>query len=144
MPALLRRLTVWLCLTAALLSGIAPTQGFVLCLEPDGDVCFSVPTSEQRCGGCRTSERDSESTTLQRVENDACCTCTDFALPGRAEDECTVPLVKRIYCVVGMLLPPAPAFCSITEASAPVRSPPRAVPRPPPVLVCIGCDVLLV
>ncbi|MBI5364884.1 MAG: hypothetical protein HZA53_17030 [Planctomycetes bacterium] len=144
MPALLQRLTAWLCLGVALLTGLAPAQGFVLCFEPDGGVCFAVPTVEQRCGGCRTAEAAEHTSAFERVDEDACCACTDFALPGRAQEDCTAPGYARVHFVVVRIAAAVQPVRLDSRASAPPRAPPRAVPRPPDVLVCIGCDVLLV
>ena len=77
------KLTAWLALAVYLLSGLAPAQELVVCLEPDGTLALEAA----EIGGCTpcggAEELPPEEQQGIGIE---CCPCTDIPLPTRAED----------------------------------------------------------
>ncbi len=69
-----------LCLVAALFVGVAPGQGLVLCLEPDGTTALEVASEASQCGGCREVGSPDPSAVFEAVGDPADCPCTDIPL----------------------------------------------------------------
>lgn len=76
-----------LCLLAVAFLGLSPSQGLVLCFEPDGRVALEIPgassTCEPRAGSC-CEDDEAERVVLRST----CCDCTD--VPIASTDEVTV------------------------------------------------------
>jgi hypothetical protein len=137
MSPLLQRLTAWLCLATALLTGSVPAQGFVLCIEGDGCVRFELVSASEECGGCDAHVDEAQSAQRGERLGEDSCPCVDLLL--RVSPETTrllpawipLPPAPRVSCVpAGFQLRPSPA--------------PRAAPRPPDSLTLIRSVVLLV
>jgi len=142
--SILQRTTAWLCIAVALLTGTAPAQGFVLCIEADGCVRVEGQARDADCAGCEGHE-------LEALPNQAAasstgvpdCPCVDLALPGCRQEQRFLP--KPIDFSIGSWIERPPEFLSQhrTLAGLPVRAPPTLVPRPPDSLALIRTVVLL-
>lgn len=80
------RHTAWICLVLALLSGLAPSQGFVVCIEGDGCVSIEFKTTAATCAGCDGhSTSESPGQAAASTSEGMSCPCIDLALPGCTE-----------------------------------------------------------
>jgi hypothetical protein len=70
------RLAAWLGLVAALILGLLPGEGMVLCFEPDGTVALELSDSGLPCddGGTREVSLGS------RAPASSCCACLDLPI----------------------------------------------------------------
>ena len=134
----IHKLATWLVLVAYLLTGLAPAQQLVVCLEPDGRIGLEAATPE----GC-TPCGDPEATSSPEVEGFRvdCCACTDIALPCQSDEPQTrskdshgsVAAVAPVYCIT--------AIARIGPGELPGFVP---EPRPGPNLASIRTVVLRV
>jgi hypothetical protein len=144
-PSILQRATVWLCLAVAVLTGLTPAQGVMLCLEPDGDLCIEIASSADTCGGCEVEAHDAEPAAEHEVStDDPCCSCVDVPVPGFCQDRQVLP--KTIEFQLGPWLAQVetlvlPSIHTIRAASYRTRG---EEPRPPDSLALIRSVVLLV
>lgn len=87
-----QRLLSWLCLAVAVLSGVAPVQGFVVCLEPDGCVSVELASVADECAGCGSHDAElggpapSQRGSAARDAGELGCPCVDLPVPGTAQD----------------------------------------------------------
>jgi len=143
--SILRRATAWLCLAVALLTGLSPAQGFVICLEPDGCVSFEIPSAAETCGGCGNhQEGDTSTKTVVRGAEVVDCPCIDLPVPSSSQDRRLQR--KSIELEPGSWIAdpsssPAPPFFPAPPTVGAVR--PEA-PRPAESLDLIRSVVLLV
>jgi hypothetical protein len=144
-PSILQRATVWLCLAIAVLTGLTPAQGVVLCLEPDGDLCVEVATAAETCSGCVVDSHDIAPDSDQAVPTqEPCCSCLDLPVPGFSQDRQIV--AKSIEFQFGPWVAAPEPFVPMA-----IPSPHRTaygtrgeVPRPPDSLALIRSVILLV
>lgn len=143
--SILQRATVWLCLAVAVLTGLTPAQGFMLCLEPDGDLCIEVATSAETCSGCVIEGHDPAPAAEHEVTtDDPCCPCLDLPVPGFSQDRQV--LAKALEFQLGpwtedvqpLVLRSIPPPCTTVHAAR------GEEPRPPDSLALIRSVVLLV
>ncbi len=72
-------LATWLALVAFLLSGLAPAQALVVCVEADGSV--SLEDAAGRCAPCAPGETRSAA-----QAGDEGCPCVDIPLPVASDE----------------------------------------------------------
>ncbi len=144
MPSLLRRLTAWLCLATALLTGLPPAQGFVLCLEADGCVSVDLAAPSEHCSCCESHEQAAAAPVQDaRVLGEAGCACVDLVVLGVAQ------VRSGQIRPIGPQLEFAPAPAPVDALPVPVLVPPASrsaraeVPRPPGSLALIRSVILL-
>lgn len=145
MPALLHRLTAWLCLAVALVTGTLPARGFVLCIEADGCVRVELKTTNAECDTCDEHEPGPLADELALTDaRDSECPCIDVAVPGRGPQPRSLP--KPIALEVGpwVALPAPSSVQAVAPLALSVRGPPATVPRPLATLALIRSVVLLV
>lgn len=145
LTSFLQRATAWLCLGVALLTGVTPAQGFVLCFEPDGRTSIEVAKAAERCSGCESQEAPTTPTSPSvRLTHETGCPCQDVSVPGRAQDLRLQP--RPIELQIGPCIAAPPTLLgSLSVSSSPVvHAPPTEVPRPPDTLELIRSVVLLV
>jgi hypothetical protein len=145
MSAILQRITAWLCLAAAFLTGLAPAQGFVLCLQPNGRMSVDLATPAEHCKCCAVHAQGTTPLAQPaRALDDACCECVDVPVSGALQDRLCQP--RPIVPQLGPWI--APSRAAILQALvliAPAARAPRAeVPRPPDSLALIRSVVLLI
>jgi len=144
MRPLLQRLTSWLCLSTALLTGYTPAQGFVVCLQPGGRVSVDLSTLAERCNCCDIQEQGtSPEAQTARAPGDTCCECLDLPVSGSLQDRLSQP--RPIAPQVGPWIAPSAGslvqqFVSIAPAAHALRA---QVPRAPDSLALIRSIVLL-
>ncbi len=140
--ALLQRLSAWLCLAVAVLAGVTPVQGFVLCLESDGCVNLEFDKAVVACDTCG-DHGDGAEPAIDAAQ-DGECPCVDLPVPGTSRDRRLLP--KPVDFQFGAWTAAQCASTSVAPVvlAPPVRAPERAVPRPPPALERIRSVVLLV
>jgi hypothetical protein len=138
MSALLQRLITWLCLGAALLSSVAPAQGFVVCLEPDGCIRVELAPEAVECGGCEGHEQ--ERAPALGSSDAAGCPCVDVHVPGSTQTQRVLP--KSIDLRVAWI---APSPSTVAQRDFEPRSPVARdeIPRPPDSLALVRSVVLL-
>jgi hypothetical protein len=145
MPATLQRLTAWLCLAVALLTGTLPARGFVLCIEADGCVRVELKSTNAECDTCEEHEPAPLSDELALTDlRDSQCPCVDVAFPGSGPQQRILP--KPVAVDVGPWTAlPAPLLAQpVASLATCVRGPPATVPRPLAALALIRSVVLLV
>ena len=134
------RLADWLCALVALVLSLAPAQGFVVCLEPDGSVALEPASAG--CAGCPDSG-EPEPASSSHAPDGECCPCVDIPIrvPGakpaegraRAEDPGWISLPA----------PAPPSAIPAVPAGAPARAErPREALRPALALRCLRSVVL--
>jgi hypothetical protein len=144
-PSILQRATVWLCLAVAVLTGLTPAQGFVLCLEPDGDVCIEVASSAETCGGCVVDRHDAEPGSQQVVPtDDPCCPCLDLPVPGFSQDRQVLPTALEFQLGPWIAYVEPLVLASIPSLRATACGTRGTEPRPPDSLALIRTVVLLI
>lgn len=109
-----QRITVWLCLVYAFFIGVAPAQGVVLCLEPDGSIAFESATKNSECDGCPTFPKEPPSASNTLKSSDECCPCIDLLISKPDHEKLT--LAKRIELRFDVLYMPVPVFTSLFSA----------------------------
>jgi hypothetical protein len=137
-------MTAWLCLAIALLTGVAPAQGFVLCIEADGCVSVEIKATDESCGGCDGHEAGTTTTSIAAAASgDAGCPCIDVAVPGAPQDERLLP--RALEFQLGPWVAPTPALLphALVAVASSVRAAPADDPRPPESLALIRTVVLL-
>lgn len=142
---ILHRLTAWLCLVAALVTGVAPAHGLVLCVEPDGCVSVQFSSATDHCVDCGDHVGTSlGSATANPAPADDGCPCVDVPVPGSTRESSLQP--KSIQAPLLQWLALLPAFLALPSATPPlvVRMRRIEVPRPPDSLCLIRSVVLLV
>lgn len=142
MTSMLQRTTAWLCLAVALLTGIAPAQGFVVCIEEDGCVSIEVKASDADCEGCTDHESEAPaSEVLASAADDEACPCIDIAVPGSSRQQRMLPRACDFQLEFVTALPPV---TSVPFSSPTAHFTPRAaIPRAPDRLEHIRTVVLL-
>lgn len=135
-------LRAWLCLAAALLMGVAPAQGLMLCLEPDGSIELESTANGGQCDGCTSQpagEHPAEHSFFQ--VHQGCCPCIDVLLPAAgAEPRLAASAEQRVDNVV-LGLPAVERALPIRVSE--VRVVPRSdAPRPAQLLALIRSVVL--
>ena len=138
---LLRQLTVWLCLVAALFLGTSPGNGWVLCFEPDGAVAVELATASNGCGGCPGDAGALEEVAFSSSES-AGCPCIDIPLVLKSEHDRLQ--LKRIEVRASDLATILPATLFAFEPALAKAYPTLAPPQPAPSLALIRSVVLLV
>ena len=136
----LHKLAARLLLVAYALSGVAPAQQLVVCLEPDGTLALEAAAA-RRCSPC--DEPEESSPRVARVDP-GCCDCIDVLLPARSEAPQTSAESQEVSNLLAVVALP---LCLLTiEDSEPARSSLRACgePRPGPNLALIRTVVLRV
>lgn len=146
MSSTFQRMTAWLCLLLAVLTAIAPAQGFVLCVEPDGCVTIEVANAEDSCGACCAvpSEGPRQPAANVLAADDACCPCLDLLVPGTTEDLAVQPRQFEIPLVSWTSSTGASAAQFTPAIGLAARAPRIEPPRPPDSLALISSVVLLV
>ena len=143
---LLDRFTAWICLTLVLLTGLTPTQGFVLCIEADGCVSVEVKTAAGDCDGCEGHDEEVGLTVLKVEDSSdpAECLCIDIAFPGSRDDQ--VARGRSVEVQLGPTIAPPEAvrIAPALRVLADRRGPPHCVPRVAESLAHIRSVVLLV
>ncbi len=147
----LKHVTAWLCLVLALVSGLTPAQGVVLCVEPDGGLCVETATGAAKCSDCDVEECGTDPSSsaapadqhvVQAAEDE--CPCLDLAIAGTSQDRRIQPRPSKL----DLSLPFAVAYPQIALPAyampAPTLVPSREVPHPPDLLALIRTVVLLV
>jgi hypothetical protein len=141
---LLQRLTAWLCLALASLTGLAPAQGFVLCLDTDGCVRVDLAAPAGHCQCCDGEQAGETNEALpSRAGDDSGCACVDLLVCGAAQDR--LHQHRPVAPQLGPWIAPSPGSAllspvSITTAARPARA---GIPRPPDSLALIRSVVLL-
>src|SRR6202008_416346 len=105
------RLTAFVCFAVVFVTGLTPSNGFVICLEPDGCVSIEVETSARECGGCEGHE---EAGTESQVLPGNACPCLDLPIPGSSEDRRLER--KSIDLRLATLAAPASAIAELDPA----------------------------
>lgn len=145
MTSSLQRLTAWLCLVVALFAGFAPAQGFVLCLEPDGELCVDLVSDTESCVGCDDDGAPDDSPAPHDTATEpACCPCADYWVPGRTQDHPRPP--RTVEFQSGPWVPaftPPGLQCATLVAAVRVEAW-GDTPRPRDSLALIRSVVLLV
>jgi hypothetical protein len=143
LSALLQRLTAWLCLAAACLTGLTPAQGFVLCIRPDGRVSVDLAASAAHCQCCAVEPSGTPAEPgIARAPDDDCCPCADLPVAPALQDRCS-PSRTLAPQIGPATAPPPPAVPSALDPAAPAPGAPRPeVPRPPDSLALIRSVVL--
>ena len=144
-PPLLHRLTAWLCLAVALFSGLAPAQGFVLCLEPDGCLTLEVAAGTDKCGSCEPHrDENAQAACAALAATGGDCPCIDFTVQITTKDQRVQP--KRIDAPLLKWLVVRPSYYAEPHVTASLAScaPLIDAPRPADSLLLIRTVVLLV
>ena len=120
----LHKLATVLVLAVYLLTGLAPAQRFVLCLEPGGEVALEVAG---RGTACPSSGESEEPASTVEGAHTTCCPCVDIPLPAQDEDPQAKPSADQ-SSACAVLAPPAclatvaeplPAPCAVTAQGRP-------------------------
>ena len=118
-------LAAWLTLVAFLLTGVAPAQQLVVCVEPDGTVAIEA-VGQNACAPCGDADGSSDGAGSIGAE---CERCIDIPLPTRTGDPQAKPKALGIGGSSGIAaLPIGSIAARILE---PLR-PPRVVRGGPP------------
>jgi hypothetical protein len=142
---LIPRLSAWLCLALALLSWLAPAQGFVVCIEDDGCVSIEIKVAVGDCAGCEGHDEGDTPIPLAGTPSDvAPCPCVDFAVPGSAQDLLAKYRFGEFQIGVWLAALPETRLQSAPSALSAGRAPPACVPRVAVSLAHIRSVVLLV
>ncbi len=139
-----QRLVAWLCLVAALFVGVAPGQGLVLCLEPDGTTALEVASEASRCGECKEVGSPDPTAVYEAVGGPTDCPCTDIPLGCEGLDAKVKPKPVELELDQFAMFPIA--FVATVELSIgkPSADATHAPPRPESRLALIRSVVLLV
>ncbi len=144
-PLIFKRILAWLCIALVLLTGVAPAQGVVLCIEADGCVRVEAMTSAADCENCDGHEPSSQPRRTQpTTAPDAGCPCIDLEVPGSPQGRRVPP--RPIEFEAGPWLMPRLALFSLPLDSVAVSlcTTLTEAPRPPESLAHIRSVVLLV
>ena len=143
-PAL-HRIAAWLCLMAALVTGVTPAQGFVLCMEPDGCISVEIAAGTDHCVGCEAhvaGGAGSFAPVPATAETD--CPCVDFAVPGSTKDQSLQPKAADAPLLRWLAMLPTSVASPLAKTLPLFRVPRVGVPRPSDTLLLIRTVVLLV
>lgn len=116
MPKSLRKLATWLVVMAHVLSGVAPSQQLVVCVEPDGRLALEAVAADcGPCGGPGESSRDAE-------ELQSGCPCVDIPLPTQGDEPQLKPKAtgfdgSPVPAVPALLLPIVPVVADAERAA---------------------------
>lgn len=140
-----QRLAAWLGLAVAVLMGLAPAVGLVLCVDPAGTFGVESATEAGRCRACVVAEVDgSTDREPAQVELHSECPCIDLPLLAARDGQKVAPQSVRLELHAITALPVrfdgAPACVRGADRSIL----PAAQPRAPPQLASIRTVVLLV
>lgn len=122
----LEALLARLCLFAAVLMGVSPSQELVLCFEPDGSIALEVPGENSTCDPC--SEPGQEGQDERVVSGGQCCDCTDIAICERSEDANVQPSKVGLHFNTSVALAPV---CWLSPLSGIAAELAVRVERPP-------------
>ncbi len=143
----LQRLTAWLCLVVALLTGATPASGFVVCLEPDGCVRMEFGSGASGCGACEEHSESATDAPRGRHEANAAdpseCPCLDLVLPVAPRSARLLPRSLEPASVVWSRPQAQPLLQPQASVAPHLASPPRPTPRPPDELACLASVVIL-
>jgi hypothetical protein len=128
MPRNLHKLATWLVVVAHVLSGVAPAQQLVVCVEADGRLALEAAEAGD-CGPCDApggSSRGAE-------ELQGACPCVDIPLPTQGDEPQLKPKASGVEGswvpgVAAALLPVLPTVADAERAPLAV-DPPGAVAR---------------
>jgi hypothetical protein len=134
MPGPLEKFMARLCLLAAVLMGLSPDQGLVLCVGPEGTYTLEVASDESSCDGCpEVSDPARGGEEHATLEDPATCPCSDYPVLAGSSEARSKP--KLIDIDLGQLARiPVPfgaaidALC-VRRASATPRVGPGIDPR---------------
>lgn len=84
-------MTAWVCLAVALLTGLAPVHGFVVCIEADGCVRIETKAPDVDCGGCDDHGSEGIQSEFPATTSDDACPCIDIQVPGFPREERLLP-----------------------------------------------------
>jgi hypothetical protein len=141
--SLLQRFSAWLCLTLALFSGLAPAQGYVLCLEADGCLSLEVSNATDSCGGCEPHRSDSSPGASACADVDTACPCVDISVSVGAKDKRVQPRPTDVPLPKLPVFRPATLCDRLLTDSLARHAPDVAAPRPAHSLLLIRSVELL-
>lgn len=145
MTRALDRLAAWLCLALLLLTGLVPSQGFVVCIEDDGCVSVELKAPEAGCDGCEGHDSDEAASEVASIDGaEAPCPCIDLAVPSSPAQLWTQSRIFGVELATFVAPPLAFRVDSIVPAIAAIRGPPPVVPRVADSLAHIRSVILLV
>ena len=138
-----QKLTAWLCLAGTLTLGVAPEQGWVLCLEPGGGIALERASEANRCAGCPEDAGDDGGVAVAAAETCGCpCVDIPLVLEGKQDRFALkrVELPVQDFAAIPAAVAVAP-FEPVLEAGLRARA---EAPRPVQALALIRSVVLLV
>ncbi len=143
MTSPLRKLTAWLVLAVYLLSGIAPAQRFVLCVEADGCVSLEAKTDAYPCAPCTPCADEEEGDDPAAHPDAGACACIDIPLPSQVDAPQLGARSKPTSSATAAVLPLAPVASVTSRGAFGFLSPPlQQRPRPAPGLASIRTTIL--
>jgi hypothetical protein len=148
MPSTFRKLTAWIVLAVYLLSGVAPAQRFVLCVEADGCVSLEAMQEADPCAPCTPCTIDAgcggeEAGAADEHSDAGACACIDIPLPSQVDAPQLGARTKPSSSTLAAVLPSAPVASVTSPVAACLRSLPLAQrPRPAPGLASIRTTIL--
>lgn len=122
-----------------LLMAVAPVQGFVVCFEADGGICFR--TCCEREGYGRPAETGEP---ILESSEKPCCSCVDIAIAGQPHGDRIQPKLSEITVGPLMMTAPVVVFQPFVFRRIKDRSPPPKALCPRDSLAHIRSVVLLV
>lgn len=151
MTSLLHRLAAWLCLALAILTGVTPASGVVVCIKDDGCVRIEFRATDKSCGGCDGHEEsngheESDSPVRSRYawSDEVSCPCVDLPLPGLPDHQLAQSCSAKVLAGPAIFFVPE-IRVDLAAPTVPVyRAPPPFVPRVPDYWAHIRSVVLLV
>lgn len=145
-PSIRQRMIAWLCLGIVLLTGVAPAQGFVLCIEADGCIRVEVRTRGASCTDCESHEPNStsEPSASSSSSREEDCACIDLSVPGSMLERRVPPKANVNAADLSKALTPTVLFQPFSWIVVQVYRLPHRVPRPPDSIHLIRSVVLLV
>lgn len=130
MLSLCHRLIAWLCLALVVLTGLAPVQGFVVCIEADGCVSIEVEAADGNCRGCeRSGEVDSTVQAAATQSDEASCPCIDVPVPGSPDQQLTQSRSIELHDGSWIVPPPEIRVRHAVARDKSGRGPPPCIPR---------------
>ena len=146
MSTLLQRATAWLCLAIALVTGVAPGQGFTLCVQLATSSKVDTSATPDTCACCAADRADAPATPA--VSHDCgprCDACLDLLVPAFAKDA-RVQQKSVVFesAPLLMLAPCSPVQLSFAPDVVTTHRSRDAHPRPPASVALIRSVVLLV
>jgi len=125
------RFVAWLCLALNLLTGLAPAQGFVVCIEEDGCVSIEVKAGNANCGDCEGHEEESNLPVQAAASSngDAPCPCIDIEVPSAPEQQLSKWRSIAPHVDPWIAPPPEIRVQHATPTVTAGRGPPPCLPR---------------